>query len=30
MKNTNADYEIWNPMGSLGTFGGYLSFYKMF
>ncbi len=30
VKNENPDYEIWNPMGDLGTFGGYLSFYKMF
>ena len=28
--NTDFDYEIWNPAGKLGTFGGYFSIYKFF
>ncbi len=26
--NTKFDHEIWNPVGGLGTFGGYLSIYR--
>ena len=29
-KNDSFNYGIWNPIGNMGTFGGYLSFYHFF